>query len=168
MKNYLIAIAATAFAVTGCTQQPAQVAQAAQESNDGMAKSCVASAVDFGTGNAASATITMTNDGWCALHVKDKGGEPFKFGLVKTKPQHGYIFIQKIGGETRIEYTAENRYVGADKYSVALVSNQSGTPDSTIQVAVTVNRGEGVAPPAPEPTTPTPRSTAPARQSTRH
>ena len=75
MKNYLIAIAATAFAVTGCTQQPAQVAQAAQESNDGMAKSCVASAVDFGTGNAASATINMTNDGWCALHVKDKGGE---------------------------------------------------------------------------------------------
>ena len=168
MKNYLIAIATTAIAVTGCAPQATQVAGAAQESNEGIAKTCTSSPVDFGAGNSATATVSMTNDGWCALHTKDKNGEPFKFGLVKVKPQQGYILIQKIGGETRIEYTPENRYVGADHFSVALASNQANTPDSTIQVAVTVTRGEGVAPPAPEPAPSAPRSTSPARRSNPH
>ncbi len=166
MKNYLIAIAATAIAVTGCAPQSTQVVGAAQESNEGIAKTCTPSSVDFGAGSAATATIAMTNDGWCALHTKDKNGEPFKFGLVKSKPQHGYILIQKIGSQTRIEYTAEGRFVGTDNYSVALASNQANTPDSTIQVAVTVTRGEGV-PPAAEPTPPAPRTNSPARRSTR-
>ena len=91
----------------------------------------------------------MTNDGWCAVHTKDKNGEPFKFGLVKSRPAHGRILIQKIGGETRIEYTAENRYVGPDRFSVALASNTANTPDSTLQVSVTVTMGEGMATPAP-------------------
>ena len=165
MKNHLIAIAA-AIAVTGCAQQPTLVTAAAQESNEGIAKTCTPSPVDFGAGSTATATVTMTNDGWCGLHTKDKNGQPFKFGLVKTKPQHGYILIQKIGGETRIEYTAENRYVGNDKFSVALASNQPNAPDSTIEVAVSVARGEGVAPPAPE--APPANTSTPARRSTRH
>ena len=168
MNKHLIVIAATAITVTGCAQQPTQVTAAAQESNEGRAKTCTPSPVDFANSAEATATIAMTNDGWCDLHTKDKNSEPFKFGLVKSRPQHGYILIQKVGGETRIEYTAENRYVGADRFSVALASNVPNTPDSTIQVAVTVSRGEGVAPPAPEPTAPAPRSTSPAGSSTRH
>ena len=165
LKNYLIAIAA-AIAVTGCAQQPTLVTAAAEEQNEGIAKTCTPSPVDFGAGSTATANIVMTNDGWCALRTKDKNGQPFKFGLVKMKPQHGYILIQKVGNETRIEYTVENRYVGSDKFSVALASNQPNTPDSSMGVTVSVARGEGVAPPAAE-AAPTP-TTTPARRSTRH
>ncbi len=160
MNKHLSAIIGTAFAVTGCMQQP-QVVTATAESNEGIAKTCTPSSVDLSKG---TATITMTNDGWCAVHTKDKTGEPFKFGLVRTRPQHGYILIQKIGGETRIEYTAEHRFVGEDRFSVALASNTPNTPDAVLQVAVSIARGEGVAPATVEPA---PRATTPARRTTR-
>ena len=167
MKHQLIALAATALAITGCAQRPTQVTAPAAISNEGIAKTCTPSAVDF-VNAASTATITMTNDGWCALDTKDKNGEPFKYGLVKTKAQHGFIFIQKVGGETRIEYTADNRYVGADRFSVALASAMPNTPDSTIQVTVDVTRGEGVPPPAPATPAPTSSSSTKRRTTTRH
>ena len=165
MNKHLIAIAATALAATSCAPQQQPATAATEDFNVGISKTCTPSAADLSTGTSASATITMTNDGWCAIRTKDKNGQPFKFGLVKSRPAHGRILIQKIGGETRIEYTAENRYVGVDRFSVALASNLPNTPDSTIQVTVTVAMGEGMAQaPAPAPTPagrPAPRAAAP-------
>lgn len=167
MNKHLIAIAATALATTSCAPQQQQSPAATEDLNVGISKTCTPSAADLSTGPSAVATIAMTNDGWCAVHTKDKNGQPFKFGLVKSRPAHGRILIQKIGGETRIEYTAENRYVGVDRFSVALASNLPNTPDSTITVTVSVAMGEGMAlPPAPAttPTTrPAPRAAKPAR-----
>jgi hypothetical protein len=162
LNKHLIAIAVTAIAVTGCAAPQTQSPAATEDLNVGIAKTCTPSTVDLAAAPTASATIAMTNDGWCAIHTKDKGGQPFLLGLVKANPAHGRILIQKIGGETRVEYTATPRYVGTDKFTVALRSTQPNTPDATVQVAVTVTMGEGmqaVEPPPPAPA----RKTTPAR-----
>ncbi len=162
MNKHIIAIAATAVTLSGCAAPPAPAPVATEDLNVGIAKTCTPTPVDLSTASAA-ATITMTNDGWCALHTKQKDGQPFLLGLVKTNPAHGRILIQKIGGETRIEYTANERYVGTDKFVVALRPTAANVPDTTIQVAVDVSMGEGqaiVAPPAPAAA---PRATTPSR-----
>lgn len=163
MNKHLIAIAATAIAVTGCATQTT-VPAATEDLNVGIAKTCTPSVVDLSASTTAKATIAMTNDGWCGLHVKDRSGAPFKYGLVK-RPARGYILVQKIGGETRIEYTAENRYVGPDAFSVTLISNTPNTPDSTIQVTTSTTMGENMTPPpaAAPPARSTPAPRAPAR-----
>ncbi len=165
MNKHLIAMTATAAAVVGCAPQRPAAPAATADLNVGIAKTCTPSSIDPASGSSGSATISMTNDGWCAVRTKDKDGKPFKFGLVKAKSQHGRILIQKIGGETRVEYTPENNYVGADRFSVALASNEPNTPDSTIQVTVNVSLGEGMTPPAPVASTPARPAPAPARSS---
>lgn len=152
MHKLSIAVTATTVAaLAGCAPQKPAAPAATVDLNVGIAKTCTSSPVDLSSGSGGSATISMTNDGWCAVRTKDKDGQPFKFGLVKAKSQHGRILIQKIGGETRIEYTPENNYVGTDRFSVALASNLPGTPDSAIQVTVNVSLGEGMAPTAAAP-----------------
>ena len=163
MNKHLIAIAATAIAVTGCAAPQVQAPAPTEDLNVGIAKTCTPSAVDLSASGTASATIAMTNDGWCGLHTKDKTGQPFLLGLVKSNPAHGIILIQKVGGETRIEYTAKGRYVGPDHFTVALRSSVANTPDVTVQIAVTVAMGEGM-PPEPAAAAPAP---APARATTR-
>jgi hypothetical protein len=163
LNKHLIAIAVTAIAVTGCATPQVQAPGPTEDLNVGIAKTCTPTAVDLSASNTASATIAMTNDGWCALHVKQKDGQPYLLGLVKASPAHGRILIQKIGGETRIEYTADERYVGADKFTVALRPTAANTPDATIQVAVNVSMGEGQAPVEPPKPAPTARATTPSR-----
>lgn len=163
MKKHLIAIAITAVAVAGCATPQSQAPSATEDLNVGIGKTCTPTPVDFSAGAATTATITMTNDGWCALHTKQTDGKPFLLGLVKTNPVHGRILIQKIGGETRIEYTANDRYVGADKFSVALRPTTPNTPDATIQVAVNVSMGDLPPVVAPTKPAPAPRAATPAR-----
>jgi len=159
----MIALAAAAVILQGCAQQPAAPQLAAEDYNQGIAKTCTGSPVDLSAATTATATINMTNDGWCAVRTVERDGQPFQLGLVRVRPEHGRVLIQKIGGQTRIEYTADSRYVGADRFTVALRPRTANAPDATVQVAVTVAMGEGAAM-APAPT-PAP-ATAPARRST--
>lgn len=160
MTKHMIALAAAAIALQGCAQQQALPPGQAEDTS-GVAKTCTASTPT--TTNPATATIAMTNDGWCGVHIADHNA-PFQYGLVKARPEHGYVIVKKVGNQTRVEYTADNRYVGPDKFTVALKSTAAGTPDTTLQVTVSVAMGESVAP-APaarnEPATPT---RAPARK----
>ena len=162
MNKQLIALAACIAALQGCATPTSAPQVAGEDLNIGIAKSCTASKVDVSAANTASATIAMTNDGWCAVRLTEKDGKPFQLGLVRARPDHGRVLIQKMGGETRLEYSAENRYVGTDRFTVALRSKTQGAPDTTIQVAVTVTMGEAaaVAPPPPA-------AAAPARTPTR-
>ncbi len=161
MNKHLIAIAASVLALQGCATQAPGPQVAGEDLNIGIAKTCTASKVDLAAAS-PTATITMTNDGWCAVRLVEKDGQPFQLGLVRTRPEHGHVLIQKLGGETRLEYSADNRYVGADRFTVALRSKTQGAPDTAVQVAVTVSMGEQMAEPAPAP-----RSTTPARTTTR-
>jgi hypothetical protein len=167
----LLAAAAAAIALQGCASKPPPVVAPSEDLNIGIAKSCTFTPVQAGPGGGASSSITMTNDGWCAVRLTEADGQPYALGFIRQRPEHGTILIQKLGGQTRLEYTANPGYVGADAFTAAL-RPRSGGADTTVQVTVTVNRGEGmpVVAPAPEtkPTTPSSgRTTPPARRSTR-
>lgn len=163
MNKHLIAITAAA-ALAGCAVQPTAQQAAGEDLNGGIAKTCSSTPVDIAAPGATS-TITMTNDGWCAVRLKDKDGRPFQLGLLTARPQYGRVLIQKAGGETRIEYTPENRHVGSDRFTVALRTATPNVPDLAVQVLVNVTMGENMAPPpAPAPATPAP---ATRRSSTR-
>lgn len=171
MSYRLLAIAAAAIVLEGCAKQPPQTAAPAENLNIGIAKSCTFSPVQPAAGSNVNATINMSNDGWCAVRVKEADGQPFLLGLVRQRPEHGTILIQKLGGETRLEYTASPGYTGSDAFT-AVLRPKSGGADAGIQVAVTVTPGAGLPAaarpaPAPEPRSSTParRSSAPARRS---
>lgn len=163
MHTKLIAVAA-ALVLSGCaTKAPPPAAVDLQ--NEGIAKTCTPSAVDPAAGTPA--TIALTNDGWCGVVTAEKDGQPFKFGLVKTRPEHGRVYIRPVNGQTRVEYTANPGYVGSDRFAVALASRTAGTPDAPLQVDVTVTPREGqAAAPAPAPA-PAKKPAAPARTPTR-
>ena len=167
MNKNLIAIAAAAIGLTSCAPQTPMTQVASEDLNVGIAKTCAAPAIDLSSSITANATIDMTNDGWCAVRTKEKSGQPWALGLVRARAQHGRVLIQKVGGETRIEYGADDRYVGPDRFTVALRSSTPNTPDATVQIAVNVAMGAGMAAaPAPTPA-PAPATTRPARRTTR-
>ena len=167
----LFAVAAVAvLALQGCAKPTSPATVAGDTLDDGIAKSCTFSPVQPKSGATVDATITMTNDGWCAYRASVTSGQAYELGLVKQRPAHGDLLIRKWNGETRLEYTPAASYVGADQFSAALRSTD-GSPDAMVKVAVTVTRGEGVpAVAAPEPSdepaakTTTTRRRAPAKK----
>ena len=160
MHSKLIATLAAGIALSGCAIKPAPTEQAVDLQNEGIAKTCTPSTVDTAAGTPA--TITMTNDGWCGVFVAEKDQRPFSLGLVKARPAHGRVYIQPVNQQTRIEYTANAAYVGADAFTVSLRSRTEGTPDTMLRVNVTVTAGEGQ-PVAAPPATPAKKPAAPAR-----
>ena len=166
MNKHLIAIAAAAIGLTSCAPQAPVTQVASEDLNVGIAKTCTAPPIDLTSSVTANAIIDMTNDGFCAVRTKEKSGQPWALGLVRSRPQHGRVLIQKLGGETRIEYSADDRYVGPDRFTVALRSATPNTPDATVQIAVNVTMGEGMAPPPAPTPAPTAHRTTPARRAT--
>ena len=153
MSYRLIAVAAAAIALQGCASKAPPPSAATEDLNVGIAKSCTFSPVQPAPGTTVNATITMSNDGWCAVRVTERDGQPFQLGLVHDRPEHGTMLIQKLGGQTRLEYTPNAGFTGTDAFT-ALLRPRAGGPDATVQVAVTVSRGEGAAAaptPAPAP-----------------
>ena len=166
MNIKLIATLAAGVALAGCATKTPPAEQATVDlQNDGIAKTCTPSAVDLST--PTPATIAMTNDGWCGVFTADKDGQPFSLGLVKTRPSHGRVYIQPIGRQTRVEYTPNNGYVGADTFAVSLRSRTAGVADSALTVNVAVAQGERPAVIAPPPATTTRKPPPPTRNPAR-
>ncbi len=167
MTKHHLALAAVLL-LAGCANKQGASTQGLDQRNEGIAKTCTPSVPELNASASASATITMTNDGWCAVRTSERDGKPYQLGPLKSRPEHGRVLIQPVNAETRIEYTPDPRFVGTDRFNVALRSRTPGTPDATVQVAVTVSMGEGMAPePAPAVTTRTPARTptkAPAKK----
>ena len=110
-------------------------------SDEGIARSCTASAVDFSTTTNATATIAVSNEGgWCAVKASEKDGQAFATGLVRVKPDHGRIYVEKAGAQTRVQYFPAAGYVGADTFTVGLRSRTTGAVDAVVKVNVTVAR----------------------------
>ena len=144
MSYRLIAAAALAvLALQGCAQKPPQQAVAVDDLNEGIAKSCTFSPVQPTAGSTVEATITMSNDGWCAYRASEQKGQAYELGLVKERPEHGELQIRKWNGETRAEYYPTTGYTGADRFTVALRPTTGGA-DALVRVAVTVTPGQGV------------------------
>ena len=103
---------------------------------NGGAKSCTTSAVDMSGSGPQTATMTVGNDGgWCGVTVAQSGGRPFSAGLLQTRAQHGRVHVHTVGDNTRIDYTPDTGFTGADSFAVKLVPG-----NATLTVNVTVSR----------------------------
>src|SRR4051812_50076513 len=108
-----------------------------------MSRNCAFSPVQPIPGGAVNATIEMSNDGWCAVRVKEADGQPFLLGLVRQRPERGTMLVQKLGGETRLEYTPSPGFAGSDRFTAAL-RPRAGAPGATVPGAGTGVAGRGV------------------------
>jgi hypothetical protein len=165
----LTAASIAVLLLEGCAQPVPSPTVAVDTMNEGIAKTCTFTPMQPTAGGSVDATLTMTNDGWCAYRATEKQGQAYALGLVKLRPEHGELQIRKWNNETRVEYQPTAGFIGADKFAVLLRSTAGGA-DATVNIAATVARGEGVAaapPPATEtkPTTTTRRRT-PVRRTT--
>jgi hypothetical protein len=91
----------------------------------GGAHSCVATKnLSTEPGKEAYATMTVSDDGgWCAISVSDSG-KPYAAGLVIARPTHGTLYIHPVGDDTRIDYTPDPHYAGADAFTVRLLPGE--------------------------------------------
>jgi hypothetical protein len=100
----------------------------------GAAKSCDVPRITPASGQTTNAAMKLANDGgWCGLPVHQDGPKPFDAGLLTARPAHGTVLIHAVGDETRIDYTPDRGFSGADSFSVKLVPG-----NGTVRVAVTV------------------------------
>lgn len=163
MHLKLIAPLAAALALSACAKT-APVLTADDPRNDGIAKTCTPTNPDMSKPGPHTASIAMTNDGWCGVFATDKSGKPFRYGLLRVRPAHGRVLIQTVANATRVEYTPENNYVGADTFTVALVSATPGVEDVPLAVSVNATQGASVAPPPSTAPAATTKPTTPARR----
>ncbi|MEJ0017701.1 MAG: GspH/FimT family pseudopilin [Acetobacteraceae bacterium] len=130
-----LAIAATALLVQGCADQQPSAPPARVFAADmaGAAKSCTVPPVNAAAGKTVDVAMKAGNDGgWCAVTVNNNG-RPYDAGLLAAAPTRGKVLIHTVGNDTRIDYTPNPRYAGADTFTVRLIPG-----DATLRVAVTV------------------------------
>ena len=148
MSYRLIAAAAAVVALQGCASKPAPPPVPTEDLNIGISKTCTFTPVQPAAGSSVNSSLTMTNDGWCAVRTTEADGQPFQLGLVRQRPAHGTMLVQKLGGETRLEYTPNPGFTGTDSFTASL-RPKAGGADAAVQVAVTVTQGTGVPAAAP-------------------
>jgi hypothetical protein len=86
-------------------------------------------------GKQTPVAMKVGNDrGWCAITV-NAGGKPFSAGLLTSEPMHGVVLIHSVGDNTRIDYTPDAQFAGADSFVVRLIPG-----DATIAASVEVSR----------------------------
>ncbi|MBV8590768.1 MAG: hypothetical protein JO212_12060 [Acetobacteraceae bacterium] len=105
----------------------------------GAAKSCTVPKVSLVPGQARDVAISVGNDGgWCAVTVAQPGPSPYDVGLLVTRPGHGKVYVHTVGDETRIDYTPDPGYTGADHFAVRF---EPGEPVLRATVNVTPAAG---------------------------
>ena len=154
-------VAASALLLSACAKQ--EVAQAPRQAEplDGAAQVCTVTPNELPVGQPASVQMQVRNDGgWCAVRIADKDGTPFSYPLMRQKPAHGSVAVNKVNSNSRIEYTPNTGYAGPDAFTVALVPKDRGN-DVLIQVATNVEADPNrpaVTAPEPAPSRPAARS----------
>lgn len=107
--------------------------------------------INVPAGVAQNLTLTFGNDGgWCALRLS-RNGKPFDAGLLPVLPKNGVVFIHKVAGFTRIDYTPNAGFFGTDAFTVKLLPGYL-----PVHVAVTI-----LALPATQKTAPSPQAAPP-------
>jgi hypothetical protein len=132
-----VVFALAGVVLQGCGQGPEQVTgpQTRLFASDfqGGAKTCVVPKPTLTPGKEASATMQVGNDGgWCGITVA-QDGQPYSAGLLTQAPGHGKVYIHPVGDATRIDYTPDPGYSGADSFVVTLLPG-----DPTLRVNATV------------------------------
>jgi hypothetical protein len=99
---------------------------------NGEAKTCETTTPTLISGKVADATIKVgSNGGWCGIPVR-KSGQPYDAGLLTARPEHGKVFVHRVGNDTRIDYTPDFGFAGADTFTVSLLPGEAG-----LRIAVT-------------------------------
>ena len=130
-----LAIAAATLLLQSCAERPSgPAARLFAADLAGGAKACVVPSVSATAGQETQVAVKVGNDGgWCGITVSN-GGKPFAAGLLATAPTHGKVLIHTVGHDTRIDYTPDRGYVGADAFSVKLIPG-----DGLIRASVSVS-----------------------------
>jgi hypothetical protein len=137
MKNRFVPGAALVLValVQGCARGPlGPQTRLYAIDQEGAARVCSAPrSVALSAGKPSQAAISVGNDGgWCAISVAN-AGQPYNAGLLSKAPEHGTVYIHAVGDFTRIDYTPDKDYAGADAYEVTLLPGQP-----ILDVSVTV------------------------------
>jgi hypothetical protein len=133
-----LALAIAGAALQGCAEQPRppplqQHARVFASDMQGAAKTCAVPKLSLEAGKVVDASIQVGNDGgWCGITVADDG-KPYDAGLLTQVPAHGKVYIHPVGDATRIDYTPELGFSGADAFAVRLLP---GSPVLKVSVAV--------------------------------
>lgn len=135
-----VAVALAGLFLQGCSdEKPAPAASSVRlfaADVTGAAKLCSAPKPVLKDGEMAEMAMKVGNDGgWCAIPVTQANGKPFDAGLLIVRPAHGKVFVHQVGGATRIDYTPDVAYAGADAFTVKLIPGNPG-----IRATVTVTR----------------------------
>lgn len=149
-------LAASALLLSACANQNAPQTVVQAEPMDGVASVCNTTPSPLPRAAAAEVQMQLRNDGgWCAVRIADKDGTPFSYPLMRQRPAHGHVTVNKVAGNSRIEYTPASGFSGTDAFTVALVpkdaSGGAGS-DVLVQVRATVEADPNrpaVAAPAP-------------------
>jgi hypothetical protein len=128
-----LCLAAVAMLVLGCTaQQPGWSGIFAIDATGG-AKTCVAPAASPANDQAVLVQMQVSDEGgWCGI-IANHGGVAFDSYLLTVRPSHGTVFAHHVGANTRIDYTPDPGFAGADKFGIRLIPG-----NAEIQAAVTV------------------------------
>jgi hypothetical protein len=132
-----LTIATTAVLLQACASQGPQAPGTRVFASDlaGAAKACTVPKVAPAAGKQTPVAMQVGNDGgWCGITVSD-GGKPFSAGLLTAEPMHGKVLIHTVGDNTRIDYTPDVQYAGADSFVVRLIPG-----DATLATSVVVAR----------------------------
>jgi hypothetical protein len=130
-----LTMAATALLLQACAEQRPSGPAARMYATDmaGAAKACVVPKVTPTAGQETPVPVKLGNDGgWCAITVSN-GGSPYSAGLLTSGPAHGKVLIHTVGSDTRIDYTPERGFAGADTFAVKLIPG-----DAVMRASVSV------------------------------
>jgi hypothetical protein len=128
-----LTMAGTAVLLQACAEQPRSGPSARIFAADmaGGAKTCVVPKAAPVAGQEAPVEMKVGNDGgWCGITVSN-GGKPYSAGLLTAPPVHGKVQIHTVGNDTRIDYTPDRGFGGADSFAVKLIPG-----DAALRVAV--------------------------------
>jgi hypothetical protein len=136
-----VALALVGAVLQGCAEKPPapppprQHARLFASDFEGGAKSCTVPTLKLEAGKEVEASMQVGNDGgWCGIAVA-QDDKPYDTGLLTQAPEHGTVYIHPVGDDTRIDYTPEHNFSGADLFVVRLLP---GSP--VLRVNVTVAR----------------------------
>jgi hypothetical protein len=129
-----LCLAAIALLVPGCTPLPGWDGIFSIDKTGG-AKTCVAPAASPGNDQAVLVQMQVSNDGgWCGI-IANHSGVAYDSYLMAVRPTHGTVFAHHVGANTRIDYTPDPGFAGADKFAIRLIPG-----NAEIQAAVTVTK----------------------------
>ena len=98
----------------------------------GAAKSCDSPKATTTPGRITESTMKVGSDGgWCGLSTSN-GGRPFDTERLTARPEHGKVYVHRVGNDTRMDYTPDAGYAGADSFTVQLLPGEA-----SVHVAVT-------------------------------